>query len=193
MRHGSRPGDSPNRGGWPRRVRKPNTLPLKKVAAAVERESAAGEPGERQAAAERARLEQEERELRAAAEKTRLEQEERERQAAAERARLEQEERTTSQVPPGEMQDQRDAAWEAERKAREKRLSDAVFVEWKSGGTVFGNDQDTELIKKLRSEVDEWLLNRSPGFEDRQARMREKERVETTRAMEAWLQRKKRK
>lgn len=74
---------------------------------------------------------------------------------------------------------------------RGQRGSPTQFLEWNSSGTRI--DADTELIKKLRSEVDEWLSKRPPGFEDRQARMREQERVETTRAMEAWLQRKKRK
>ena len=139
---------------------------------------------ERQAAVEKARLEKEERE-RKATERARLEDDERRKQVAAEKARLEQVEHTWKAASD----DQLDEAWEAERQRRQRELSKALVEEWSTHGTVHGNIEETQLIKKLRSALDEWLSKRPPGFESRQIKRREQQQAETRRAIDLWRQR----
>jgi hypothetical protein len=149
------------------------------------------------AAAEKARLEQEERERNAAAEKVRLEQEERERNAAAEKVRLEQEERERNAAAEKAKvsahsssvvtEDEVDETWESERQKRENELTKAIVEEWSRRGPVHRSVEETQLIKNLRMALSEWLLQRPPGFESRQAQRVELQQAETRRALDSWL------
>jgi hypothetical protein len=124
----------------------------------------------------------------------RLEQEERERKAAAEKTRLEQEwdqkaaDKATEPLADDVIEDQLDQAWETERQKRQNELTKAVVEEWSSERIARGNIE-TELIKTLKSTLNEWLSRRPDGFENRQTKRLEKQQAETKKAIDSWRKR----
>lgn len=85
----------------------------------------------------------------------------------------------------GKTQGQLDDEWEAERKQREQALTRAVVDNWSTGGTA----SSPEDIRRLRSALDEWILQRPPDFESRQAKRLEQRQADTKRAVDSWRER----
>ncbi len=181
-------------------------------------ELAKQEEEERKAAAEKARHEEEERQQKAAEEKARLDALQRQRviaeaariveerhqsgpshsgvQAAAASAHLtrkdprrtpQQDDEALSKAPTD---DEIDALWAAERQKRQKELTKAIVEEWSAHGEVSGEREESEAVSKLRSALNDWLAERPPGFESREAKRQERQEAETKKALENWRLRK---
>lgn len=125
-----------------------------------------------------------------------IEQEEPRHQTASQKARYEKEKlhKASNQVhlqcTGSASDDQRDEAWEAERRKREAELTNALVEAWSSHRTKRGYLEETQLIKELRYSLKEWLSKRPQGFEDRQIKRRDQQEAETRKAIDLWLQRK---